>query len=241
MKNRTLLILSLILIAFLIGNSYAPSGTTQTVMAQESDPYEGLMDFPEFEGKGTLITGTKEEMYQQQDSVTATMQRYIVPGFAFKRSSDKPASDNGSLYQGWLGHGRANYTNEDMEKSVEIHYPVHIPESSMIYGIDVCGTIVYRVEPHKKLSAHLFRFHWDTEEMQTIASATLNDETDGTDCAHFILDEPHFFDPFLWNYQLVVSLNASYAGKNVYDLSQVILFYEPPATLFPLAFPAIQK
>jgi|GEM_PF-6715387 len=240
MKNRTLLIVSLILIAFLIGNSYAPSGAPQTVMAQESDPYEGLMDFPEFEGKGTLITGTKEEIYQQQDSVNAGLQRYLVPGFAFKRASDKSATDTGTLTQTWFDHGKACYTNEDMGKSVEIHYPVHIPEYSMIYGIDVCGTIVYRVEPHKKLTAHLFRYKWDTGTMESIAEVSLDYQTEGS-CGEFWLDEPHEFTPFAWNYQLAVKLNASYAEKNVYELSQVILHYEPPVTLFPLAFPAVQK
>jgi len=241
MKNKSLLIVSFLLIAFLIGTSYAPSGMSQTVMAQESDPYEGLMDLPEFDGKGTLITGTKEEMYQQQDSLAVYTQRYIVPGFAFKRANDKSASDTGTLNQGVFTQGRARYINEDMEKYVELHYPVQIPEDSMIHRIEVCGSIVYRVEPHQKLTASLFRYYWSTGTMETIAQVSLSYQTDG-DCIVFILDEPHIFNPLMWNYQLVVPLYASYAQKNAYTLSQVILHYAPPSvTLFPLAFPAIQK
>ncbi|NLZ26255.1 MAG: hypothetical protein GX884_01615 [Chloroflexi bacterium] len=239
MKNRTLLIVSLILIAFLIGNSYAPSGAPQTVMAQESDPYEGMMDLPEFNGKGTLITGIKEEIYQQQDTVASDLKNYYVPGFAFKRADDKSASDTGRLIQSWLWGGRAVYINEDMETYVELHYPVQIPDQSMISGIQVCGQIVYRVEPYGTLTAHLFRFHWATKEMEIIAQVSLDYQSSEGRCAYFALDEPHEFDPYTWNYQLLVILGASSAEKNVYELSQVNLYYVSPVTLFPLAFPTV--
>ncbi len=247
MKNRTLLIVSLILIAFLIGNSYAPSGAPQTVMAQESDPYEGMMDIPEAEVKGTLTIGTKEEieeMYQQQNPASASEERYPIPGFAFKRGADKSADDAGSLRQDWLEHGRAYYNNADVETWVGIYHPVFIPEGSMINSLDICGSIRYSVEPHYVMKVSLFRFHWNSEELELIGAAWIGEDTTdvGTKCAFFVLDEPHYFDPYNWNYQLVVGLSASYYNKNLYELSQVAIYYEPPATnLFPLAFPSVMK
>jgi hypothetical protein len=247
MKNKSLLIVSLLLIAFLIGSSYAPSGAPQTVMAQESDPYEGMMDIPEAEVKGTLTIGTKEEieeMYQQQNPASASEERYPIPGFAFKRGADKSADDAGSLRQDWLEHGRAYYNNADVETWVGIYHPVFIPEGSMINSLDICGSIRYSVEPHYVMKVSLFRFHWNSEELELIGAAWLNEDTTdvGTKCAFFVLDEPHYFDPYNWNYQLVVGLSASYYNKNLYELSQVAIYYEPPATnLYPLAFPGVMK
>lgn len=238
MKNKTIFKVSLLLIAFVIAFSYAPIGANQAVMAQETAPYDSIFDLPETTVKGTYGTRTKEELDQVR--LASNAYKYIVPGFAFQRASDKPATDTGTVSKSWLNRGQVKYENfTNPDSRVELNFPILIPEGSMITSLDLCGQIESDVTTNDKIQMVLFRYHWTASNIEEVGRVSIT-KTDGLPtCQYLHLNEPHEFEPYAYNYYLLVSLPASATVSKEYLVSQAIIGYTYQYPIFGAALPFV--
>lgn len=213
MKNKTLLIISLLMVAFLIGTSYAPQAALAETMQQEGPVDESA--------NGQIDMDSVDPI----NPMSVRKEAYNLPGMAF--------IPNDSRIE-YIHTGYGCVRTEDFSASVRIIAPINVPNGAKATAM--VGMFKNTVDNPSQQIIVLFNRSSITEESgEDLLLVTLSDSEFGFGFER--VDVNHVFDTLNYKYQFIVQM-PRFGGKM--DFCGMQIEYETPG-IFGLGLPLVNN
>lgn len=239
MKNKTLLIISLIVVAFLIGTSYTP----QVAMADTKDGKEEITDQVEvidYEKDEVVFEAEVESDSDEAASANSDNDKLNsdnelqYPKYGFISSvgiTMTPQDSRLDFYNGAVGCIGSNYDGPARKSFV---FPINAP-----YGVtteDLYVTYFNNVEaPDQPIRFFVYRRKYNTLETEQLKAFRL--EQTGSGMKYFNFGLSLVLDTSNWYYWVEVFLPQ---GSNIREFCGFQIDYRNPS-IFPVAIPLVRN
>ena len=243
MKNKSILFLSLILIAFVLINSYTPQAM-QAEIAMQGEPVSEIEAIPYHKGQEPVANdstalsdiGTPDsfEDYPLKLEGDNQINGDIWGFFNAVGNNFQPMTSDVTYYNGGSGCMGSTYSG-GYWKAFSI--PVNVPYESK--GDRIYFTYYNTVESptNGPIRAQLYRRYYnDIFDVEVVGDWILEKTDAGDHYTSFDISDL-VFDTNFWHYYFVIELPQ---GDNTREICGLQISYDTPAPpLFPLAFPGV--
>lgn len=243
MKNKSILILSLILIAFVLINSYTPQAV-QAEIAMQGEPVSEIEAIPHHKGQepvendSTALSdiGTPDsfEDYPLKLEGDNQINGDIWEFFNAVGNNFQPMTSDVTYYNGGYGCMGSDYSGS-FTKAFSI--PVNVPYESKGESIFFTYYNTVASPTNGPIKAQLYRrLYNDIFDREIVKEWTLEKPDSGQHYTAFNISDL-VFDTSFWHYYFVITLPQGIAEREICGLQ--IAYTTPAPPIFPLAFPGV--